>query len=283
MIDRLVLSSVMLASLIALSAPGLARANTITVDASVEFTIRCSLREAIENHNAQGKVGVNSCDAGSAFDTIQFIQRIHDVFLDSPLPSITGSLRITSVYSPVTLHGAYFTVSNGATLKLDQISEMFGILDFRTNQSLFVNNGGTLRIANGSFTNAGAGSDAPNHGGIIDNEGGSVTLRGSALNNSQALQSGGAIFNNSGNVTIEASTISGNQAPAAASTMRPAALFDWLTTDGSEKISSRQTARLTAVASATTVVWYPSPRAIFRSPITTHRIAAVASTLTAAS
>ena len=82
------LGPLMLAGFMALAAPKVASANEIDVHSSVEFTIECSLREAIANHNAHNFVGFNLCRRGSpnGSDTIVFdIPLENEVFVNAPV------------------------------------------------------------------------------------------------------------------------------------------------------------------------------------------------------
>jgi predicted outer membrane repeat protein len=188
---------------LALVGSGLARANTLEVDSPTEFSVQgCSLRQAIANHNAKGSVGFNSCLFGSENDKIDITNNITDVFLNSPLPAISGTLRIVSDL-PVSMHGAYFTVNQGAKLGLYSMSDVVaGVADFRTNQSMFVNNGGNLIISGGTFSNNGAAGGIPDSGGVIFNRAGMVDVDGAVFKNNACIQRGCAIYNNAA-LTIE--------------------------------------------------------------------------------
>lgn len=66
MIGRFGLRALVLAGFVLMSVPRSANANLIHVTSDVEFTLECSLREAIANHNAKGSVGFDICEAGAA-------------------------------------------------------------------------------------------------------------------------------------------------------------------------------------------------------------------------
>ena len=206
-----------LAGLTMLAAPGITGANTITVNSEVEITFLCSLRKAIFNHNTKSSNN-DGCDAGSGDDEIVFAEGITDLFLNEPLPAISNTLEILGVRpgeQPVTLHGAYFTVNAGATFTLSSVTEKITGLDFRSNQSLIVNNGGNLTVQSSGLSNANPDSLMPGFGGAIDNEGGVAAVNNTDITNSLASRRGGAIYNNRGTVRFdnEGFEISGNQAP----------------------------------------------------------------------
>jgi hypothetical protein len=87
-----------LALLLCLTAPRVAEANTITVDLEGEaflFFGGCSLRRALENHNAKGQPN-EQCAAGSGNDTIDLPIAVS---AGSLLPEITGTLTIEVGYN----------------------------------------------------------------------------------------------------------------------------------------------------------------------------------------
>jgi hypothetical protein len=221
-LGRLGLGAALFAGIVAFSAPGLAHAAFIEVTGSTEVAdTGCSLRVAIENHNCGCRDGNRSpCAAGDGNDVIYFrtTTDFNDIFLNSPLPEISGgTLQIINnrfPTAPMTLHGAYFTVDRGASLKLTNINvRNDGALDYRTNRSFFANRG-QLSIESGTFSNSGTSDGFPEVGGVLDNEGRAVVaISGSSFNNNSALGAGGAIFNKSGTVTMQGITLLGNQAP----------------------------------------------------------------------
>ena len=82
-------------------------------------------------------------------------------------------------------------------------------LTFRTNQSMFFNNGGILIISGGRFSNNGAAGGIPGSGGVIFNGAGAVSVDGAVFKNNGCIELGCAIYNNAA-LTIEGAMFLGN-------------------------------------------------------------------------
>ena len=204
-----------------------AEANTINVDNSPDdFPVGCSLKKAIENHNAEGQPNTG-CGPGSADDQLFLTGKGPAV--EKKLPAITsGKVTITtstlsnagcivvSLYGPAT-----FTVNAGATLTFRNVWVETGSISGGIDVSMIDNNGGVLIIDDEqrsevrdqifhscSFQNDASTSEAtqtrfPKFGGTIFNRNnGTVVIKGALISNNHANQAGGAIDNDSGTVTI---------------------------------------------------------------------------------
>jgi len=182
-----------------------ASANIINVNTGadgIDF-IHCTIRRAIENHNAKGQPN-KQCATGSGDDVI-YVPRTMD--LGDPLPAISGTLTIerNSVACGNLRQAAYMTVNPGAKVTLWGI----GIQANGSHKSSLIdNNGGNLTIEAFDsedicrFSNEHTGN-LPDRGGILFNRNnGKVTISGTNFVFSHAHNAGGAIFIDSGTVTI---------------------------------------------------------------------------------
>lgn len=201
-----------------------AEANTINVDNSPDdFPVGCSLKKAIENHNAQGQPN-KGCAAGSADDQLFLVGS--GVAVEKKLPAITsGKVTITTSTLPnagcivVALYGpGTFTVNAGATLTFRNVWVNTGSTRGGIDVSMIDNNGGVLIIDDEqrsdlhfgfcTFENDISSSEAtqtrfPKFGGTIFNRNnGTVVIEGALISNNHADEKGGAIYNDSGTVTI---------------------------------------------------------------------------------
>jgi predicted outer membrane repeat protein len=206
----------------ALAVPAPVKANTIVVRSVAETdAIFCTLPDAITAHNTADKV--NHCDAGSGGDdTIELSPPplSPDIFLDTELPAIRKGQVILSTPADlnVTIHGGYFTVNKGATLKItDKISDSTGLAgEYTINRALF-NVDGTLNIfvEAGHFSDHGVSGNTKvgDLGGVIFvGPTGTVSIGGAArFTGNTARQKGGVIYNNGGEVKIDLNSAETNQ------------------------------------------------------------------------
>jgi predicted outer membrane repeat protein len=206
-----------LALLLCMTEPRIADANTITVDLEGEaflFFGGCSLRRALENHNAKGQPH-KQCAAGSGNDTIELPIAVS---VGSLLPEITGTLTIevghNSRLKCSHIGGtSYLKIAPGANLTLWGIGVA---TDGKVSNSV-IDNFGTLTIKPWTgeicrYSNEKRGS-LPFSGGIITNRPGATTtitgganLVNSALSGNGPLNEGGAIDILGGTVNITDST-----------------------------------------------------------------------------
>jgi predicted outer membrane repeat protein len=182
-----------------------AYANTIKVDTGadgIDF-IHCTIRRAIENHNAKGQPN-KQCGAGSGTDVIYVPQTMN---LGDPLPAISGTLTIerNSVVCGNLRQAAYMTVNPGANVTLWGVGIQ---ANGSHNSSVIDNNGGNLTIKAVAsadicrFSNEHTGN-LPGTGGILFNRNnGKVAISGTNFVFSHARSAGGAIYIDSGTVTI---------------------------------------------------------------------------------
>jgi CSLREA domain-containing protein len=167
-----------------------ARAAGLVVSSSADDTTGgnglCTLREAINNANANSDTTSGDCAAGSGTDTITFDASLSGaaIMLGSDLPALSDS---------VTIHG----FSLGSQLTID------GADTFRP---FYVNPGVTLALTTLTISNGGGTS-----GGGIYNNGGTVTLAATILSSSTVADSGGAIYN-AGALSVSTGTFSDNSA-----------------------------------------------------------------------
>jgi hypothetical protein len=228
------------------------RAAVITVNCNDNDTacVGCTLYNAIVSHNTRTAYPFGRCRAGSGDDII-------DILVDKivrpggTLPPIRETNRQTNKVlirsdknSLVDLVGTYFTVEQESTLELDNIAITVGAEGARNARSLITNNGGTVIIDDGNFTNNGI--DPPSSGGVIANYQGRVIIRKLhssvrptvVLHDSVARQ-GGAIYNDGGTVTFESRTkpeINGDAECEGNSALDGSCIF---TRDGTVSITSR--------------------------------------------
>lgn len=160
----------------------------------------CTLRDAILAANANS-------NAGSDMDTIKF-GLSGTITPATPLPNINGNLVIDGTGYKVSINGnstkRIFWIQTGiVTINNLTIQNGFTTL---SGGGIYNNGGGTLTVANSTFT----GNKAPT-GGAIANYG-ITTIVNSTFYNNQATQNGGGAFNVGGTLTILNSTFHGNSA-----------------------------------------------------------------------
>jgi hypothetical protein len=178
---------------------------------------QCSLREAINNANANVDTTGGDCVAGSAgADTIDMSSlsgtiplSVPGEFGQSTLPTITDDLTIIAPGSSTltvkqTGLGRVMTIGGGAVVTVSGITVTGGQ---GQGGGIFVN--GTLTL--NDSTVSGNGNAGGSGGGIFVN--GTLTLNKSTISNNDASGSvGGGIANLSGTLTVNNSTINGNTA-----------------------------------------------------------------------
>jgi CSLREA domain-containing protein len=153
----------------------------------------CSLREAINNANANSDTTAGDCVVGTGEDLITFSVS-GTITLGSTLPAIDDYLTIDGQAQSVTVSGnnsvRVMVVNSGKTLTLRN-----------------------LTIANGLGVSVGYCSGINCSGGGVLNTGGAVNVINSAFSGNEAIDSGGAIYNDSGGtVNVRNCTFSDNAA-----------------------------------------------------------------------
>ena len=172
-------------------------ASTITVNSTADNTtsdIFCTLREAINNANADLDTTSGGCIAGTGTDTIIFANSLGTatITLASMLPVITdgGGLTIDGD-NRITLSGndsvQVFYVNAGALLTLQSISVTHGS---SATQGGGLLNFGTVTIAYSAFSKNFATSSG---GGVMNQSSGTITILNSAFLNNSANFGGGMI------------------------------------------------------------------------------------------
>ena len=154
-----------------------------TSDTSSSGDRLCSLREAINNANAESDATSGDCSAGTGNDAIHFVIR-GTIMLGSTLPPIEHALVIDGTGQSITIDGAR--------------SRQVMVLDF----GAAVNVNG-LKVAHGSSIT----------GGGIENDGGTLKVRAGTFVDNAASQGGGGIDNYQGKLTVTKSTFIGNNSP----------------------------------------------------------------------
>src|SRR5262245_29459015 len=158
-----------------------ARGATVTVDTAANTSVSgdgsCTLREALNNANADGDTTEGDCAAGSGPDVIE-LPALH-YLLSMPL----------DVFSPVTFHGPG---SNLASLDGQNLTALM----------LISPSAGSVRIEGLALTRA-------NGTGAIRNVGAAVTLVDTDLSANVGAP-GAAITSLAGSLTIERSVLRGN-------------------------------------------------------------------------
>jgi uncharacterized repeat protein (TIGR01451 family)/CSLREA domain-containing protein len=195
-------------------------ATTITVSTTSDEAVtdgQCSLREAIQNANANGDTTGGDCAAGSVgADTIDLSSLSGTVTLGSNLPTITDDVTINGPGSStliVNANGQDYVLSVGAVratiagLTLTGASFEGGLV-----------NAGTLTVEN-STIDGNSQSAGYSFGGGISNESGTLTVQNSTISNNRSRDSlfngfgfGGGITNNGGTTSLAQSVVSGNSA-----------------------------------------------------------------------
>lgn len=187
---------------------------TITVNSLIDPGTRgdgsCTLREAINNANANADTSRGDCAAGSGSDNINF--RVSGtVNLARTLPNITDAhgLTIDATGRSITVSGGgkyqVMVVNPAAKLDLKSLTVVNG---YGISSGGLYNGGGTVTVTNSTFR----GNSATDNGGGLLNGGGTVTVTNSTFYGNSAASGGGGLYNTGGIVTITNSTFSGNSA-----------------------------------------------------------------------
>jgi CSLREA domain-containing protein len=184
----------------------------------------CTLREAINNANADSDTTGGDCIAGSGADTINFTSTNMTITLGSQLPAVTSPITIygygnSAIYTiiqadanPNTATYRVFEVSAAGNLTIDNLTVQNG----RCNGSCathvaggggILNWGGTLTVTNSILS-----GNSATWGGGIYNYNSALTIVNSALSTNVATTSGGGIYNNGGTLTVTDAWFNGNSA-----------------------------------------------------------------------
>jgi uncharacterized repeat protein (TIGR01451 family)/CSLREA domain-containing protein len=195
-------------------------ATTITVNTTSDEMVtdgQCSLREAINNANANTDTTGGDCVAGTlGADTIDLSSMSGTITLGSNLAMITDDLTIGGP-GPSTL-----TINaNGNDYVLSVGTVRATIMDLTlTGASVdgALVNAGTATVEN-SRIDGNSQSAGFSFGGGISNVGGTLTVQDSTISNNRSLDSlfsgfgfGGGITNNGGTASVVNSVVTGNSA-----------------------------------------------------------------------
>jgi len=195
----------------------------------------CTLREAINNANAEGQTSGGDCAPGTGNDDITFnlTGPITPITLaQGALPSIVNTLTIDGTGYTIAIDGAgnseILYVDLGATLTLNDLTIENGSAGFDGGGGVY--NLGTLTINNSTLsgnlaegdgggiissgtltvTNSTFSGNSGFEGGGIYNEGITLTVTNSTFYDNSATFYGGGIFNEGSALTVTNSTFSGN-------------------------------------------------------------------------
>ncbi|MDX1994026.1 MAG: RHS repeat-associated core domain-containing protein [bacterium] len=177
----------------------------------------CTLREAIRavNENQPSGTAAGECAAGADQDTVDFGDVRGEILLTSPLPVIQQNVilrgpgwldlslrRASDVASPFRILHV-----RGAAVTIQGIAMLGGSTG---SGGGIYNEGGTLTLRGTAVLE----NTATSSGGGLYNEGGIVLIeRGSRLENNTAGSSGGAVYNRGGTVTFQTEAfVTGNTA-----------------------------------------------------------------------
>jgi CSLREA domain-containing protein len=174
--------------------PTAVQAATITVDTTADENDSalfpngfCALREAINNANNDDSTNPD-CTAGGGNDTIIFDAT---AFAGGATIALSLDLQPIADVDGLTIEGANLVTIDGDGFQL-----------------FVVNSGVPLTLNDLVVT----GGQAANGGGIF-NDGGTVTLSGSAINENSATNAGGGVFNGGGTLNVlDGSLIDSNSA-----------------------------------------------------------------------
>lgn len=173
--------------------------------AAITVSGDCSLAEAITNVNDDAATH-SDCTAGSGADTITLSA---DITLTAALPAIA---------SDITIEGGGYTISGDDKYRIFSQTSGAAVLNnlTLTKGKIANGDGGAIHLTGGSVTLDGlsiSDSEAKRHGGGIYSASSVLTIKNSAIFNNTAGQRGGGINvspNGSGNILIQNSTFYGN-------------------------------------------------------------------------
>jgi CSLREA domain-containing protein len=177
----------------------------------------CTLREAINNANADADTTSGDCVGGSGVDIITFAAN-YTITLTSELPSVTTNITITgngaantiiqNGVAPQTGILRVLNIANTGTLTLQNLTVANGGCGGSCSVD-GLSGGGILNQGTLNITNSTISGHRANGGGGIKNEGTLTVTNSSFFDNRANVGDGGAIVN-VGTVTIIGSTFSGN-------------------------------------------------------------------------
>jgi CSLREA domain-containing protein len=186
---------------------------TITVNSSADVVAKdgdCTLREAIQNANANSRVN-DDCTAGFVFDQITFSTGLHPITLTSALPAITDNLTIdgspgigaTQAINGNNVYRIFETEASNVTLK-----DLIFTNGSTTTQGGAIYNSGGLTIDHCTFMN----NAATGQGGAIYHTGTSFTVSFSTFTNNESTGASGGAIKTDHSASITNSEFNGNQA-----------------------------------------------------------------------
>lgn len=167
----------------------------------------CSLREAIENANADAATNTD-CAAGAGNDTITFAGGIAMIALASALPAVSDTDGLTvDGDDSVTIsgNGSYYifgTGNSGAELTLQDL-----VLTSGGEGAIF--NNGSLTLNSSLVQNSNNTSDG---GAVANFDSGTATISDTTFNGNSSLSGSGGAISNEGMMTITNSDVTGNSA-----------------------------------------------------------------------
>jgi CSLREA domain-containing protein len=213
-LQRLGLASLLTLAVILPAAPVYA-ANIIVVNSLVDEVRAgnkaCTLREAIQNANANSDVTNGDCVSGTRGNDLIIFTVSGYIIIGRALPTIADDLTINGPHNGVgiTVDGNgkvnAFTVTS-ATLTLDAIN----IVNTQGVQGGAINNNrGTINVSRMRFSF----NRANVNGGAIFNSTGNVSVTASTFTDNWTSLNGGAIHSLNGTLTVSNSTFTRNDAP----------------------------------------------------------------------
>ncbi len=215
-----------------------AHAATITVNSTADTTIagdgKCTLREAINNANANLDTTGGDCTAGQAAPTVDTITLPAGTYTLGGITgedlNLGGDLDILQPGGPLIISGAGATTTiidgsyndrvfhidpfgvGGLVVNVAGVTVQHGNAPFGGGGGIY-NRRGTVNIDDSTFSSNLAISGPGASGGGILNDDGTVNIDDSTLSSNQASVEGGGIYNTGiagGIVNIDDSTLSGN-------------------------------------------------------------------------
>lgn len=174
----------------------------------------CTLREAINNSNADGDTSGGDCAAGSGSDSISF--RISGIItLSSALPTLATTVTVNGTGQTITLDGAgkypILRINGGsASVTLTALTLSNAVCNPKKGGGAAITNFAVLTVNVSTFRGNAAGYCAG--GGAINNEGGTLNVNNSTFSNNSAVNAAGGAILNSGSAYIYNSTFKGNNA-----------------------------------------------------------------------